>query len=236
MDVGTRDLERSIAFYEALFGWDSVDAGDGDDEHVTFTLDGVQVAGCIASPKGARPRWTTSFATDDVDATSSRIVAALGELVSRPTDAPGGARSAIARDPAGALFTVRQSGGRPGTGIVDEPGAPTWHELATPNAEGAVAFYTRVLGWDEEKPGGLSAYRVLRAGGRAVGIWQTDEPAGWGVYFAVADADRTAGHSRRLGGTVVSRARDTPQGRVVALRDPAGATFTVLQVAEDSAA
>ena len=245
VDVGSTDLERSIAFYDGLFGWRAVRLGPEAGGYVRFRLDGVDVAAVGPAHEGAPPMWTTYFATEDADASADGIAAAGGEILTPPFDVPGAGRMAVARDPTGAVFALWQAKGHSGTGIVDEPVSPTWHELATRDVEAAVAFYGDVFGWGPEAlAGGESfVYRVMKLRARtAAGImalpesWGEDHPPCWSVYFAVEDADQTVARAEELGGAVVSPPRDTPYGRTAVLHDPLGASFSVIRLAEESVA
>jgi predicted enzyme related to lactoylglutathione lyase len=51
----------------------------------------------------------------------------------------------------------------------------------------------------------------------------------WMVYFAAPDVDASADQAGHLGGAVLVPPTDTPTGRVAAIRDPTGATFTLLR-------
>ena len=55
------------------------------------------------------------------------------------------------------------------------------------------------------------------------------DPAHWVVYFGVADVERTLEAAVGAGGAVVATDFDSPYGAMAGLRDPAGATFWVLQ-------
>jgi uncharacterized protein len=52
----------------------------------------------------------------------------------------------------------------------------------------------------------------------------------WGVYFSVADTDATVGNAKELGATVLAEPMDIPDvGRMAALTDPQGASFSVIK-------
>ena len=53
----------------------------------------------------------------------------------------------------------------------------------------------------------------------------------WMVYLADADVDAAAHRAEGLGAEMLVPPRDTPTGRVTALRDPQQAVFTVLRPA-----
>ena len=122
-----------------------------------------------------------------------------------------------------------------------EPGAFCWVGLATSDPDGAQAFYARLFAWTpEELPAGEAGYyTLLRRDAQEVAILyrQTAEaraaqaPPHWTSYISVADADAVAARAGELGGAAVFREPfDVPgEGRVAAIRDPAGAIVSLWQ-------
>ena len=113
-------------------------------------------------------------------------------------------------------------------------GLPCWYELATPDIDGAQAFYPALLGWsiaDSGTPG--MDYRLASIGGAMVaGLMQAlpDQPTGWRLYFAVDDCDATAALAAAHGATIIVPPADIPgTGRFAVLIDPQGAVFALLQ-------
>ncbi len=76
-------------------------------------------------------------------------------------------------------------------------------------------------------------YVVCKRDGRNVcGILQSPpdapHPPSWLAYVYVADVDHASREIERLGGTIVSPARDIPGiGRFAVFRDPTGATLAL---------
>lgn len=96
------DIDVSVAFYEALFGWKMQKAPN---EYTMFLLGDRPVAGIIPSTHRA---WMPFFRAADCDA-SARAAGDNGGEVQKPaTDAPGVGRYAIIRDVGGAYFGVLQ--------------------------------------------------------------------------------------------------------------------------------
>lgn len=232
--VSSASLDRAEFFYCRLFGWTCAAVADATG-YAVFELDGCAVAGAEPSP-ASDATWRTYFASNDLEGTAGRIRDAGGRLVEEAGDLSGLARTCVATDPTGGVFGVWE-GGAHGSVIVDEPASVTWNELRTQDAGAAVAFYTAAFGWrPEPREEPFAAYHVMRAGSRSCGIWQAEGPPRWDVYFAVEDAERTAAEAAELGGDAVAPARDTPYGRTAVLRDPLGASFAVIELAEASVA
>jgi predicted enzyme related to lactoylglutathione lyase len=114
-----------------------------------------------------------------------------------------------------------------------------WYELLTDDLEGALAFYTKVIGWQtQDFPSERGdRYVVLSAGGAGLGgaMQITDEMCThgvkphWGGYIHVDDVDAKAVAIAAAGGTVLRGPDDIPGvGRFAVLADPQGAAFMVL--------
>ena len=121
-----------------------------------------------------------------------------------------------------------------------EPGAFSWAEVATPDADASRAFYTRLFGLaatDMQTDEG-DLYTILKKDGKDVcglyGMSKEDMErmsggrAVWRAYFTVDDADRALTRVRDLGGTVIHEpvviGKD---GRLAAAQDPTGAAFVM---------
>src|SRR5919108_2174883 len=131
IDLGIPDLDRAMAFYGSLFGWEFEVGPAEAGAYATCLLRGHRAAGLMGNAdQGATSFWwQVYFATDDCDATAKRIVDAGGTLVHAPMDAMGQGRLAVARDPVGAQFGLWQAGTSIGAEVVNEPGALLRNDL-----------------------------------------------------------------------------------------------------------
>jgi predicted enzyme related to lactoylglutathione lyase len=237
-DVTSPDLERTHAFYGALFGWQAeTDPRPEAGGYTMYTLRGKSVAAASPPPPGTEgvpPHWTTYLASDDVDATASRIREAGGSVLIEPFDVLDAGRMAVAQDPQGAGFGIWQAGAHVGAGLANEPGTLNWNEVHSADPAGAAAFYAEVFGMEVEESdtGGPEPYRVLKVQGRGVAgsfRLQEGEPPNWMTVFTVADVDATAALARELGGSVLAEPFEIPDvGRFAVLQDPVGAVFGVI--------
>lgn len=115
------------------------------------------------------------------------------------------------------------------------PGAFSWVDLGTTDADGAKAFYQALFGWEaKDMPAGEGAmYTMLFVGDDAVGALygQGDgaaEPPQWLSYVTVERADDAADAAATLGGSVLGQPFDVlDAGRMALLQDPTGAVFAV---------
>jgi predicted enzyme related to lactoylglutathione lyase len=203
-------------------------------------LRGKRVAGMGGdpAPAGMPTVWTTYFAVDDADKTAERITEHGGKMQMPVMDILDQGRWAMAADPEGASFGLWQARKHTGAELVNEPGAFTWNELNSRDLDGATAFYGSVFGlrWEDYGPAGEGpAYKVANTtAGSVAGATEmaaempAEVPAYWAVYFWVEDAAATAARASELGGSIQVPVFDTPQGPVAVLRDPQGATFSVI--------
>ena len=120
------------------------------------------------------------------------------------------------------------------TAVDAKIGTVVWHDLLTPDAPAAQAFYAALLGWTYEvwKPGEVD-YPMIQAGGAMHGgvvQLSADVPAPphWMAYVAVEDVDATAATARSAGGSVLREPFDIPEvGRTALIADPTGASISL---------
>ena len=105
-----------------------------------------------------------------------------------------------------------------------------WHELATPDAPGAVAFYAKVLGWKKvpwEQDPTYSMFAAASAPLGGVGV-SADGTARWTPFIGTPDIDATVRQATSLGAVVKTPVTVIPEaGKYAVLTDPQGATFGV---------
>ena len=227
---------QAAAFYTELFGWQADPRG----EHLVCTLRGRDVAGFV---QGEDAAWRTNVWVESTDETAERATAAGGSVVTAPFDLPGVGRTAVLADPAGAVFTVSEPDPHRGAQVVNEPGAWAMSALATPDLEGAKAFYGAVFGWKTETfaagdieatlwrlPGFVGGEPQQPVARDVVAVAAPGDAPRWDVDLWVADPDAVAAKAAELGGSVVMPPTDTPMGRRAILADPQGATFSISRV------
>lgn len=251
-DQSSNDPDAAFAFYRELYGWEGADQmpPESGARYFMCRLGGRDVAGIGSQPEssaGAPPTWNTYVAVDDADAAAERAAGAGGGVLMQPFDVFDAGRMAVLRDPGGAVVFVWQAIRHGGSLRVNEPGAMTWNELITRDVDGAKRFYAEVFGWRAlELTFGDTRYLTWHLAGEgepdprtAIGgllpmegdQWPADLPPHWMVYFGAADTDATAARVQELGGDVTVEPFDTPAGRIAVVRDPVGATFSVITLA-----
>ncbi|SNS06231.1 VOC family protein [Actinomadura mexicana] len=235
-ELASPDPELSKRFYRTLFGWGSYTLTVGDlGDYEIFTLDGVQgpeVAGMQAlADDSETASWTCYFRTDDIPATLAAVRAAGGMETVEPTDIANLGRMALCTDPEGADFALWYPYHLKGAGVIDEPSAMVWVELAARDTERARRFYGEVFGWKAvARHYHGSVYTHWKAGDLAVAglifmdeTWPSGDPSHWTPFVWVADCDASADLAVELGAQVRTPPTQREPGRYSVVIDPTGA-------------
>jgi predicted enzyme related to lactoylglutathione lyase len=239
IDLITSDAERSRAFYCELFGWTAEEPAEEFGGYLSFTKDGVLVAGCMASQPGSEVPdvWSVYLAADDARKAVDAAAAHGGQVLVAAMDVADLGTMAVISDPGGAAVGVWQPGRHPGFGVLGESGTPSWFELHTRDYQATIAFFREVFGWDTHVVGDTPEFRytTLKQGEDwLAGIMDASSflpdgvPAHWSVYFGVEDTDAALAKIVGLGGSILMAAEDTPYGRLAAAADPTGAQFKLV--------
>jgi predicted enzyme related to lactoylglutathione lyase len=244
VDLMTNDVDAAHSFYAGLFGWEIADQGEEYGNYGLATLRGRTVAGIgpIQDP-GMPPAWTTYLATTNADTTAAKVKDAGGTVLMAPMDVGETGRMALAQDPAGAVVGFWQAKEHIGAELVNEPGTLCWNELHVRDTQAADEFYRAVCGYELEKldgPPGFD-YKMLNVDGRPAGgrmhmgqDFPAEVPAQWLCYFAVEDTDAAVEKIKAAGGSLTVGPNDSAYGRMAICADPAGATFAIIKLAEET--
>ncbi|MEU9555561.1 VOC family protein [Streptomyces fumanus] len=139
-----------------------------------------------------------------------------------PTPPP--ALTALAADPQGAVFGLREPGAA-GFGGRRVPGGFAWAELYTRDTEAADAFYGDLFHAALFGPGAAPDF------GRAAvtEVFPAEMPPHFLVHFRVADRAAALERVARLGGRVQAPPFEASYGRVAVVTDDQGASFALLE-------
>jgi uncharacterized protein len=238
VDLASPDLPASVSFYRDLFEWEPDDQGPEAGGYTIFRMSGEPVAG--AGPlmmEGQPTAWTSYVSVADADAAVAKAKEAGATVFVEPMDVMDVGRMAVFADPTGAAIAIWQPKAHKGAGIVNEPGALCWNELASRDPSAASAFYRSVFGWDAASSdvGGMTYFEWKLGGDRTIGGMMpmpaevpAEIPSYWLPYFAVADCDRAVDRASEGGAVVTVQATDIPAGRFAVLNDPQGAMFGII--------
>jgi len=235
-ELNARDGTRASAFYAAAIGWtvDASPAAEHGGYRIATSPAGEGVAGIATPPPDAPsiPGWSIYFAVADTDQAAARIRSLGGAIAFGPMDIPGVGRFAIATDPQGVAFLIMKGASPEDStafkSIPGQIGHGVWIELATPDPDGAIAFYGALFGWTREGAmpmGELGDYVFLGAGEARPGAVMPshDAPPRWLPYFHVADIDAAVAAAQAQGGALLEGPHPIPGGDFSAhLADPDG--------------
>lgn len=228
-ELATSDADSAKTFYATVFGWEYDDNPiPGGQVYSMAKRDGRHVAAVFGSDQP--PHWNCYVTVESVEETAGRAAGLGGSVVAEPFDVMELGRMAVIADPAGAALCLWEPRQHIGAALVNTPGALTWNDLVTPDADAAARFYGELLGWTAEEIPDAGGYRVIRNGERANGGIQPTAPGGgtppsWMPYFGHEDVDRLVGEIGDLGGRLYNGPVRMPQGSIAIFGDPQGAVF-----------
>lgn len=255
-DLATPDPEASKRFYADLLGWEyaSVDMG-GDHYHLAIA-DDRNIAGIGRSPSdvqlGERPSvWLTHLYTSDARATADRAVANGGAIVLPPLDVvvPGqdgivGVRCTLT-NPAGAVFSLWQSGIGQGAEVFGEPGTMCWVEYHSNDVAFSMNWHRTVFGLefeamevaDSDDPGKVSTLHMLKSAGQETSCAFIEVPphemitktTKWLPYAMVDDVAASTRRAIDLGAEAPFGVRSVAFGSYATIIDPQGAILGLWQ-------
>jgi hypothetical protein len=109
-ELTTRDPQRSIEFYGAVFGWTAGLLPGADNDYTEFRLADRGIAGMLPMEGDSWPadmpnQWTVYFAVEDCEAAVAKVEELGGKVAVAPTEVPPGT-FAVVTDPQGAAFAV----------------------------------------------------------------------------------------------------------------------------------
>ncbi|MHA6723838.1 VOC family protein [Sphingomonas sp. RS2018] len=238
-ELSTAEPDAAQNFLERVVGWRFATSplpehggyrmgGPGEHDAVAGLMDGGSTAGGL-------PGWSIYLAADDVDAAAARVNELGGTVHFGPADIPQVGRFAVVADPQGVIFTLMRGDSpedsrafvQAADGSVE--GRGVWIELATPDPDGAFAFYGALFGWTKAGAmpmGPMGDYAFIGAAGptpdcpdaQATGPGAimssslTNAPARWNWYVHVPDIDVAVAAAKDAGGTLFQEPMQIPGG------------------------
>lgn len=242
-ELTTTDSDAACRFYENVVGWRITDSGMPDMDYRLLNAAETSVGGVFALNEemlggGARPAWLGYVEVADVDESVADIEADGGSTLVSPRDIPNVGRFAMIADPQGIPLYVMHSTSGDASQAFDAAGIGhcAWNELATPNLQKALSFYTGNFGWTlgESMPmGDLGDYQMFDQGGRPIGGMMTAAPEGspamWRFYFRVPSLKRAIAAIESGGGSVIHGPQEVPGDDEILIGiDPQGAQFALV--------
>lgn len=150
-DLSTYSPKVSMAFYEAVFGWNFYLEAD---YYVGFSGNNA-VAGLYETPAkfqamGMPHFWMTYIQVNSVEETVKNAKA-LGGIVEMQQTITDFGKVALIRDPQGAGFTIYEGDNLKSTRTDNVANTLIWNELHVSNISKIIPFYEGIFDWTFEK-------------------------------------------------------------------------------------
>ena len=249
-ELATPDLASAKTFFSGLFGWEAFDVPSAGGTYTIFKLRGLDVAAARSLSEKERGEgipayFMTYVSAASADASAERAKGLGGKVLFGPFDVEGIGRMAVVADPQGVVFALWEARGHIGARLVGEEHTLCWTELVTKDPDGAKAFYGGLFGWTwkASETSEVEYWEACREGQPIGGLlpmkgeWWGDVPPHFMPYFLVADCEAAVRKASELGGGAAVPATEIPHvGTFAVLRDPTGAHFSVIAMAEGAGA
>jgi hypothetical protein len=236
IDLGTSDMDASIAFYGGLFGWTCERGGEDVGGYSTFHREGKAVGGVTPLMMEGQPvAWTSYVCTDDADKTAELVTTHGGTVLMPPQDVMDIGRMAVVADPTGAAISVWQPREFAGAQVMGEEGSYGWTELASRDQDAAIPFYENVFGWVAHRNPGYTEFH-LGEGTEVAGCMDMPEmvpaevPSYWMPYFNSDDPAAKAQQAAALGATLLVPFMEMENVAFSVVQDPQGAVFGLVKM------
>lgn len=242
VELITSDLTTAKRFYGGLFGWSFEDIRTGNSKYAIARLQGAPIAGLVERTLGSlqqqQASWLTFISVRSVHATSRKIIAHGGKMLTAPRFYRQRGSQAVYADPQGSVFALLHSSSGDPPDVLPAPGEWIWSALLTGEAETEAGFYQNVFGYEvfELPEVDSPLHLVLSTEKYARAIINEFPPAAaaqhshWINFLRVQSAAEVASKAKTLGGAVlVERRRDRQGGLMALLAGPDGAPFGVLE-------
>jgi predicted enzyme related to lactoylglutathione lyase len=235
----TPDMKAAEKFYTGVVGWTVTPFDGAPQPYDMWTrADGANVGGVMTIPDGMNfpSHWEMYVGVPNLEEAVSEIERGGGSALSPVIEVPTVGTMRTMKDPLGALFCVYEPSSPPPPETEPQLGDVSWHELYTTDAEGAMAFYTRLFKWrptDALDMGAMGKYHMFGRAFPLGGMMKKPAEMGqipphWGIYFRVADVHAAADRVKAGGGQVLNGPMEVPGGDlIVNCVDPQGAAFSL---------
>lgn len=233
IDYVTSDAKEGKKFFKELFGWKYKD-------HGVYSLalsNHKPVAGVLEDSelvKGAKNGyWVVSASVKDVKATSEKIKAKGGKIISASMEIAGRGSSAFVEDGQGAFFSILHSSSGDPKATAAKNGEWMWVELWTADPQSAASFYSEVFNVSQRKSNdaGDENYFILKgkvndfAGITSLPV--KDEAPIWVPVLKVDNAQSIADQAVELGGSILINPTEISGNKVALIATPFGAPFLI---------
>jgi predicted enzyme related to lactoylglutathione lyase len=245
-DLATNDVEKSKAFYTALFGW-TIQTMEG--EFGTYHMwhnagngfGGITPIG--PEQQGTPPHWLSYLQAPGKIEEMVAKATELGANVIQPVfDIPTIGKMAIIADPQGAVVAPFETAPMDSAPEFPPPGIKggiSWNELITTDPVAAASFYSAIGGFTSSVLNAeMGSYTLLNGEtGPLAGVMELPPGAArpaWMIYFEIVQSsmEEALAEATRLGGQIGMGPMEVPNvGTIAAVGDPTGAWFCLMKSA-----
>ena len=114
MDLTVSNADEVRDFYQAVAGWAAKGCDMGGYEDYSMMRDDGECVGGICHARGTNAdlpaQWLMYITVDDLEAAMTACLEKGGEVLRKPPEDATGARTAVIRDPGGAVAALYQEG------------------------------------------------------------------------------------------------------------------------------
>jgi predicted enzyme related to lactoylglutathione lyase len=239
VEIRTRDLERTIAFYGGLFDWGFYRTGP---DYALIDTGHLPVASIMKTADPAYPLGVCNLVlVEDCEKEARRAVELGGRIVVEKWPVPGSGWFTGTVDPWGnELFFWQPSTPARPTPSRARDDRIVLLEIPTPDVEAGIAYYRRLVGWSFDAVTFGGNYAFTPGCGLERGVALVGGPFAHRVrrpvdYVAVADLSAVEQRVRGGGGTVVIGPIEVPGDMTyLVFDDPEGNRMGALQLAPPS--
>lgn len=229
-DLVTPDLEKSQAFYSAVFDWQFQSINDS---YVFAINDGQTIAGFSQLDNSENSsHWLALVSVNNVDSVIKQTRQSGGEVLVGNTTIEGRGNIAVLSDPQGAVFSVIDtSNGDPNA--TNANNSWIWQEVWSDDPKANREFYQSIYPYEAaEKTLFGTNYSYIKTDNQPVVgfVEKPDAEIGntWVNYIKVADVDATLLKVTAAGGLVLMAPNEKVRsGTVAIIRDSNGAGLVI---------
>ncbi|WP_224489675.1 VOC family protein [Robertkochia flava] len=233
-DLVTPDLDSSMAFYSAVFGWTFKDVEVKGLRLATIYSGDMRIGGVIEVPGANSAVWIKAILVDNLKKRVDIVQKSGGRVVLPPAEIPGRGTQVIMEGADGEEFSfIGNADAGFAAGMVTGNNHWLWSELWADSPESSQSFYEAVFGVNTESTSANEKpYWVFHSGDtKLAGMIQnpiTNEGTQWVPYVQSEDPPGSIAKAKEEGAFIVLEpAAEVRNGNVGIFQDPQGAMVCV---------
>lgn len=233
-DLVTPNMDRSMEFYTAVFGWTFKEVNTKGLRVATIYSGTTPIAGVIEVPRANTSVWIKAIPVSNLKDRISLAEKSGGRVLLPPADIPGRGTQVIMEGKSGEEFSFvgNLSSDLSAAGSNAE-NQWLWSELWADDPEGARSFYENVFKVNTESTdNGGQPYWVFQSGeSKLAGMIKnplTNQGTQWVPYVKAGNTNAVVDKAREAGAFIVLEPNaSVREGKVSVFQDPLGALICV---------